>query len=69
MRVETGKYKTRAGQTAVVFTVKARGKYPCIGLVRYKSADEPASWTLDGKFDHSKDGCVCDLIERSDNEV
>lgn len=64
MAIEPGRYKTRCGKVAVVFTVKARGSHPVVGVVRHASADEPASWDEYGKFFGESRESFWDLDEK-----
>lgn len=64
MKIGPGKYKTRCGKIAIVFTVKAKGSHPIVGVIRHTSADEPASWTEDGMFLAKNKETFWDLDER-----
>ena len=64
MKIKLGKATVRCGKEAYIFTIKARGEYPVVGLVRYDSSDEPCSWTLDGKFNKEKEGLSTDIISQ-----
>lgn len=60
---ECGKYKTRAGSTAVVNTICSLGTYPMRGYIERGGTREPCSWT-----DHGGVSCVLlspsDLVEK-----
>lgn len=65
-RIKPGPNRTRAGKEAIVFTVTARGQYPVVGIVRNTSCDDPASWTMDGRFNSDKNETSTDLMIFSD---
>ena len=65
MAIKVGPNKTRSGRDAIVFTVKAKGRYPVVGIVRNIEADDPASWTRDGKFNYEKAETSTDLMDIS----
>jgi len=56
-----GHARTMGGRQATIFTTNARGKEPIVGVIHYDTADEPASWTAEGKFLRTKD-TVSDLV-------
>ena len=57
---ERGDALTLSGHKAMIHETDARGLYPIMGVIRYRTGDEPASWTAQGKFCHWKDS-VSDL--------
>lgn len=61
-KIKPGPNKTRAGREVIVFTTSAKGSYPVIGIIHNKDCDDPASWTIDGRFNHEKEGLPCDLL-------
>ena len=64
MKLKIGKATVRCGKEAYIFTIKARGEYPVVGLVRYDSCDEPCSWTSDGKFNKDKENLSADIVSQ-----
>jgi len=65
-KIKPGPNRTRAGREAVVFTVVAKGPYPVVGMIRNTGCDDPASWTIDGKFNYEKNDLPCDLMVFAD---
>lgn len=65
-RIKPGPNRTRAGRDVIVFTVTAKGNYPVVGIIRNTGVDDPASWTIDGKFNYDKAETSSDLMVFAD---
>ena len=66
-KVKVGPNRTRAGRDVVVLMTNAKGRYPVIGIIKNKDCDDPAAWTIDGKFNDEKEETSTDLMVFANN--
>jgi hypothetical protein len=61
LTITPGAWKDRQGLRIIIVSTEWKGKQPCIGYWE-KTPDEPATWGINGRYNHDGRESKCDLL-------